>query len=92
MAVGIERRKEEKNYVIERAGDFRIVRGGEGVQQFRRGLRGRDFRGVNAHAERHDHRLALGDGARRRFVERPRVGEAERVGANLLEPREVGRR
>ena len=93
VAVGIERREDDHDRRVQRSRDLGIVGRGEQVQQLGRRLRAANLGGVNAHADRHDHRLLVDDGGGGLIVERPRIGQAKRVGANLIEARDVvGRR
>ena len=92
VAVGVERGKENQHHVAQRAEHLGIVRGRERMQQFRRGLRRGDFGGVNAHADRDDHRLPLAIASAAASPGTRGSARRKRVEANLFEPGEVFRR
>jgi hypothetical protein len=59
------------------------------MQQLWRRLGRADLGGMNAHAERDDHRLAFNQCLGGRLVQRPRVRQPQGVGADLFKPSDI---
>ena len=77
--IRIERRREQKDRVVENGLEARLVLGQQPVGELDRGVRRRKFGRVNRAGDQHD-RLALGD---QRLGDRPRRGA--RIGQLLLD-------
>ena len=75
MAIGIERRDQDDDNVLQDGEDPGLVRRGQRMQQLVRRLGAADLRGMNAGADRDDCLVRRGQGPRLFRRQRPRIGQ-----------------